>query len=303
MQALPVARGEDEPRDRDDARLVDPGRVAGRDAGELDVGAARPDLLAEHPHRAVGERVVEVDEDEVVAVERLLVVEGDRPPRPVHAVDQVARRERPPVSQVGDVPGPDLLAGDELRLVRDPQRLVDDASDAVGRDPELVDRLDHALAELVEALALFAHVALDLLQLGPGGQERVVGHVLEACLAAQHRLLDLPCEELAGDADVVLDLHALARHADEELEVALERAGRRVLVSLSDEVVDQDDRARLAEAVDAAVPLRELRRRERDLHVDDAVAVVLQVDALARRVGGEEDPDRVPAAAAAGTSP
>ena len=290
---LPSLAASDEAGDRDDARLVDPGRVAGRDAGELDVGAARPDLLAEHPHRAVGERVVEVDEHEVVAVERLVVVEGDRPAAAVHPVDQVARGQRPAVRQVGHVPGADLLAGHELRLVRDPQRLVDDAGDAVGRDPELVDRLDHAVAKLAQPLALLAQVALDLLQLGAGaGSSASSGTSLEPCLAAEHRLLDLAGEQLAGDADVVLDLHPLARHADEELEVALERARRRLLVALADEVVDQDDRARLAEAVDAAVPLRELCRRERDLEVDDPVAVVLEVDALARRVGGKQDPDR-----------
>ena len=65
------------------------------------------------------------------------------------------------------------------------------------------------------------------------------------------------------------------------------------LEALADEVVD------LARSGDgwpwrSMRPLRCSSRvgRERDLHVDHAVAVALQVDALAGGVGGEQDPDR-----------
>ena len=49
----------------------------------------------------------------------------------------------------------------------------------------------------------------------------------------------------------------------------------------------------LAVAVDAADPLFEPVRVERDVVVDQAVAVALQVDALAGGVGGQQDADRV----------
>jgi hypothetical protein len=50
---------------------------------------------------------------------------------------------------------------------------------------------------------------------------------------------------------------------------------------------------RLAVPVDAADPLFELVRVERDVVVDQPVAVLVQVDALAGRVGGQQDADLV----------
>ena len=49
----------------------------------------------------------------------------------------------------------------------------------------------------------------------------------------------------------------------------------------------------LAVAVDPADPLLKPGRVERDVEVDQAMAVILQVDALARRVGGDQHPHRV----------
>ena len=50
---------------------------------------------------------------------------------------------------------------------------------------------------------------------------------------------------------------------------------------------------RLAVAVDAADPLFQLVRVERDVVVDQPVAVSLQVDTFAGGVGGEQDAHRV----------
>ena len=60
--------------------------------------------------------------------------------------------------------------------------------------------------------------------------------------------------------------------------------------SAGDELVDLR-RVLLAVAVDAADPLLQPGRVERDVEVDQPVAVRLQVDALAGGVGGDEDPD------------
>src|SRR3954451_15065953 len=57
--------------------------------------------------------------------------------------------------------------------------------------------------------------------------------------------------------------------------------------------MDENHWVRLSEPVHPTVPLGELRGREGDLKVDDPVAVVLEIDSLARRVSREEDPDRV----------
>ena len=50
---------------------------------------------------------------------------------------------------------------------------------------------------------------------------------------------------------------------------------------------------RLAVAVDPADPLLQPGRVERDVEVDQPVAVGLQVDALAGGVGGDQDPNRL----------
>ena len=64
------------------------------------------------------------------------------------------------------------------------------------------------------------------------------------------------------------------------------------LPALPDEVPDLGV-CRLAVPVDAADPLLQLVRVERDVVVDQPVAVLVQVDALAGRVGGEQDADLV----------
>ena len=83
----------------------------------------------------------------------------------------------------------------------------------------------------------------------------------------------------------------LPRHPGEELQVRLEGVDG-VAPAGADEVADVGG-GLLAVAVDAADPLLEPVRVERDVVVDQAVAVALQVDALAGGVGGEQDADRV----------
>ena len=82
----------------------------------------------------------------------------------------------------------------------------------------------------------------------------------------------------------------------EELEVAVEVARAPAFEVLSvearpDEVEDQHLIGALAVAVDAAVALLEPVRVPGDLVVDQLRAVVLEVDALGRRVGREQDAD------------
>ncbi len=67
------------------------------------------------------------------------------------------------------------------------------------------------------------------------------------------------------------------------------RVGRRV--GVGDEV-EHLRVAGLAVAVDAADPLLEARRVERDVEVDQPMAVRLQVDALPSRIGCQEHSDR-----------
>ena len=93
-------------------------------------------------------------------------------------------------------------------------------------------------------------------------------------------------------AEVLALAGYLLRHSREELEIGLVRARGCLLPADTDEVADVH-RAGLAEAVDAADALLEPVRIERNVVVQDAAAVGLQVDALAGGVGGEQDADRV----------
>ena len=94
-------------------------------------------------------------------------------------------------------------------------------------------------------------------------------------------------DDLVDRAEVLLDLGDLLRDAGHEVGVG--GVGRRVVVG--DEVEDLR-LAGLAVPVDPADALLQPRRVERDVEVDQAVAVRLQVDALAGGVGGEQHPDR-----------
>ncbi len=111
--------------------------------------------------------------------------------------------------------------------------------------------------------------------------------------AAQHLALDVGGDHVAGAAEVLPDLVDLPDGDAEELQLVFEGALRRVLPAVRDEVEDIHLRRRLAVPVDAAVALFQPVRVPGDLPVQQPVAVVLKVDALAGRVGGEQDPHRV----------
>jgi hypothetical protein len=100
--------------------------------------------------------------------------------------------------------------------------------------------------------------------------------------------LDLLADNLIGRAEVVLDLGDLACDARHEVHVG--GVGR--CTGYRDEVEDLGFFA-LAVAVDAADALFEAGGVERDVEVHQPVAVGLEVDALARGVGGEQDANRL----------
>ena len=93
----------------------------------------------------------------------------------------------------------------------------------------------------------------------------------------------------------------LVEHGAEPAELAIDRLGllddpaedRVLLAVLVEEVAAIDRRRRLELAVDAAVALLEPGRVPGDVVVEEVGAVLLEVQALAGRVGGEQDPDGV----------
>ena len=84
------------------------------------------------------------------------------------------------------------------------------------------------------------------------------------------------------------DLGDLHRDPREQVDVLAERS----VASVDRGEVPDLGCMGLAVAVDAADALLEPVRVERDVEVDQPVAVVLQVDALAGGVGGQQDPNR-----------
>src|SRR4051794_41308938 len=61
----------------------------------------------------------------------------------------------------------------------------------------------------------------------------------------------------------------------------------------ADEVMDQYLAGGLAVTIDAAVALLEAVGVPRNLRVDEAMAALLQGDALRGGIGGQQDPDRI----------
>ena len=112
-----------------------------------------------------------------------------------------------------------------------------------------------------------------------------------ADLLADHPPLHGVGEHRVHRAEVGAHRDDLAGHPGEELQVRLEGVDG-VAPARADEVADVGC-VLLAVAVDAADALLQPVRVERDVVVDQAVAVALQVDALAGGVGGEQDADRV----------
>ncbi len=119
-----------------------------------------------------------------------------------------------------------------------------------------------------------------------------------AAVAADECLFDLVGDDRADLAEVFPDLVDLLDGSKQELKVAGQVTGISlgvggiVVVAGRHEVEDVDLITLLAVPVDAAVALLHHVRVPGDLDVDQVRAVVLEVDALAGGVGGEEDPPR-----------
>ena len=129
------------------------------------------------------------------------------------------------------------------------------------------------------------------------GSRRVL-HVVVVDLA-EHPLLHRIGEDRVDRAEVLFHPGDFGRDPGQELQVGLVGVSAR-LPALADEVPDLRS-LRLAVPVDAADPLLKLVRVERDVVVDQPVAVLVQVDALAGRVGGQQDADLVLVAGSPGT--
>ena len=90
-------------------------------------------------------------------------------------------------------------------------------------------------------------------------------------------------EQLVGGAEVLADVVRLPHDV---------RKKRQVLVLVTDEVV-HGDVARLSVTIEPPVPLLEPRWIPRTVEVQEVTRGALEVEALGRRVGGEQTPDRV----------
>ncbi len=158
-------------------------------------------------------------------------------------------------------------------------------------DPQLV----HGGVQVpAEPFHLFGHVGFN------GGMARAPpARLPDRCRAldvvvgdlAEHPTLHGLGEDRVDSAEILFHSGHLGRDPGEELQVSLVRVNG-LLPALAHEMPHLRD-VRLPVTVDAADPLLQLVGVERDVVVDEPVAVFMQVDALAGRVGGQQDPDLV----------
>ena len=187
---------------------------------------------------------------------------------------------------------PSQSARDQRRLARQRKRRLDRGLDSLGRQVQLALGLVELLAKALQLLLkppLEGQHPLDRLGLALG-----IPRVERARAHAEHGLLDLLGDHRADLAEVLADRLHLVHGPGEELEIAVEVARAPAFQVLSveagrDEVEDLHLIGALAVAIDAAVALLEPVRVPGDLVVDQLRAVVLEVDALGRRIGGEQD--------------
>src|SRR5262249_2899302 len=115
---------------------------------------------------------------------------------------------------------------------------------------------------------------------------------------AEHRLFHLLRDDRTDLAEILADLLHLACGAKEEFEIGGEGTARavgrlgRFPEAGSDEVVNIDLRSLLAGTIVSAIALFQAVWVPWDLVMYQAMAMALQIDALARRIGRQEDPDR-----------
>jgi hypothetical protein len=204
--------------------------------------------------------------------------------------------KRPAHRELGHVEHPALilpqrpvqLGGLQARLAGQRQPDAYHALDGVRGEVEALDALVESLTQPSD---LLTQVALELEH--PSLRRALLGLFgLQPTTMPRHGLFDLGGDHRAHVAEIVTDrLDLLGRHR-QELQVGLQRARLGLAPASPDEVVDQHLRAGLAVPVNAAVALLETVGIPRNLDMHHPVTVALQVDALAGRVGGQQDPYR-----------
>ena len=158
-------------------------------------------------------------------------------------------------------------------------------------------QLGHAVLEAVaDLLQLGREVLLQASEVHPGlvppDGDQVVD--VEAVIALpEHPGLYALGQHRRHRAQVVADVVHLLGHPEQEGVVVADGFGGAVgaVARRSGEMVDLDVRALLAVAVHPPVALLHPVGVERDLHVDQPVALPVEVDPLGGRVGGQQDAD------------
>jgi hypothetical protein len=183
----------------------------------------------------------------------------------------------------------------EPGLARELERDLDNRLDVVRGQAQ---RPLCLLELIVELLDLLAQATLEGEHLAHWLGPALGAFRLETAPASEHGFLDLGGDHRAHRAEIAPDPLHLHRGAHEELEITVELARRERLalgagpVPRPDEVVDEHLIGLLAVAVHAAIALLHAVRVPRDLVVDQPRAMVLEVDSLGSRVGGQQDAHR-----------
>ena len=212
---------------------------------------------------------------------------GPRTVRPLASLDL---RDRPTRASIGERDLLQRTGREELK------RAVEGVAKAIYVEIEMLARAFEDVRETVQLLlqpfaakprgldllldgGAFGGIDLDGVDLGLG-----LGQFASQQAAALRELIDLPLQHLADAAEFLLD------HA----ELPLQGEQHAILRPLRVEEVAAEDLVRgLKLAVDAAVPLLEATGVPRQVEVEEIPAVGLQVEALSRGVGADQDPERV----------
>lgn len=268
------------------------GEVRPHRADPVQGQAAAPDGAAQQAGAVGDQGVLEVGDHHVVAPLGGGGVEGQQAGLAAEGVGEAFEGALPAAPQLGGGEGAVPPVG-ERRLAGEGEAGVDDPADVAGGDAEAADAVVELAAEAegVVAGVAGAQVPFGLELLGGGAGLR--GGVEEDG-AAEHAGLDGRRDHGVDRSQVAPFGGDLGGHPGEVLQVGGVGAGRGVLPAGAHEV-DDLHLAGLTDAVDAPDALLEAVGVEGDVVVDDPVAVVLQVDALAGGVGGQEDAQRVAA--------
>ena len=294
VKAMMIAASDDQPRDDDHGRAVDQcvrHRTHG-DAVQLLHVVLSPDFCTQQAQAHLYQSVVQVNQHHVVTPGGDSVIEGDGPNLQRVGVAQAFEAARPRARQRGHLEYGScwgISQGKRLkrRTAWQNKTRLDRYQDVLWREVEILLRGQQPFVQFCDAVFQFALGAHETSGFGDLGFS-------EACVEVFERAFDQPrhlrCDDRVDATHVRTHGFEFAQRPDDV--VAVTANGCFALFSAIDGVPDQDLFLALTVPVDTTVTLLHHIGVVRDLQMDEAVTVVLQVDTFRRGIGGQQDAHR-----------